>query len=166
LDFPKFQKLVEDRAGFRTMENATASGEYFSDSCGDMYNFFLKIGPGAIIEDISYFTTGCGFGTATCSLVVGLAKGKTVDEAAQISTGDIENALSGYPEKKKDYPQRALEALHVALDDYKQKVASGSVPDYGSMPAPERNVQPVAETDPTPAPTQQTDDGKLLIKLR
>ncbi len=82
MNFPKFQRLVEDRTGFRTMENATASGEYFSDSCGDMYNFFLKIGPGAVIEDISYFTTGCGFGTATCSLVVDLAKGKTIDEAA------------------------------------------------------------------------------------
>lgn len=166
MDFPKFQKLVEERSGFRTMENPTASGEYFSDSCGDMYNFFLKVGPGAVIEDISYFTTGCGFGTATCSLVIDLAKGKTVDEAAHISTGDIESALSGYPEKKKDYPQRALEALHVAIDDYKQKVASGAVPDYGAMPAPERTVQPVAETVPTPAPSQQSDDGKLLIKLR
>jgi nitrogen fixation NifU-like protein len=149
------------------MENPTASGEYFSDSCGDMYNFFLKIGPGAIIEDISYFTTGCGFGTATCSLMVDLAKGKTIDEALAITTDDVENQLGGYPEKKKDYPQRAIEALHVAIDDYKQKVESGAVPDYGAMPAPPREpaAQPVAETLPTPAP-QQTDDGKLLIKLR
>jgi len=149
------------------MENPTASGEYFSDSCGDMYNFFLKIGPGAIIEDISYFTTGCGFGTATCSLMVDLAKGKTIDEALAITTDDVERQLGGYPEKKKDYPQRAIEALHVALDDYKQKVASGAIPDYASMPAPARepSTQPVAETLPTPAP-QQTDDGKLLIKLR
>ncbi len=84
MNFPKFQRLVEERTGFRTMENATASGEYFSDSCGDMYNFFLKVGPGAVIEDISYFTTGCGFGTATCSLVVELAKGKTIDEASRL----------------------------------------------------------------------------------
>lgn len=164
MDFPKFQRLVEERAGFRTMENATASGEYFSDSCGDMYNFFLKIGPGAIIEDISYFTTGCGFGTATCSLMVDLAKGKTIDEAASISTDDIESALGGYPEKKKDYPQRAIEALHVALDDYKQKVASRAVPDYGAMPAVRPDTTPVAETVPEPAPP--TEDGKLLIKLR
>lgn len=164
MDFPKFQRLVEERAGFRTMENATASGEYFSDSCGDMYNFFLKIGPGAIIEDISYFTTGCGFGTATCSLVVDLAKNKTVEEAAAISTEDIERALDGYPEKKKDYPQRAIEALHVALDDYKQKVASGTIPDYGAMPgAAHRKPEPVAQSvQPTPP---QTEDGKLLIKL-
>ncbi|HLI96455.1 MAG TPA: iron-sulfur cluster assembly scaffold protein [Candidatus Baltobacteraceae bacterium] len=164
MNFPKFQRLVEDRTGFRTMENATASGEYFSDSCGDMYNFFLKVGPGAVIEDISYFTTGCGFGTATCSLVVDLAKGKTIDEAAAIGADDIESALDGYPEKKKDYPQRALEALHVALDDYRQKVASGSIPDYGAMPAPERQAESVAQTAPPEPP--QTEDGKLLIKLR
>jgi len=160
MDFPKFQKLVEERSGFKTMENATASGEYFSDSCGDMYNFFLKIGPGAIVEDISYFTTGCGFGTATCSLVVDLAKGKTVDEAFALTEAEVEAQLGGYPEKKKDYPQRALEALRVAIDDYRTKVSSGAVPDYGAMPAPERKAEPVAQQAPPPV-----DDGKLLIKL-
>ncbi len=164
MDFPKFQRLVEERAGFRTMENATASGEYFSDSCGDMYNFFLKVGPGAIIEDISYFTTGCGFGTATCSLVVDAAKGKTIEEAAAITTGDIEGALGGYPEKKKDYPQRALEALHVAIDDYRTKVAGGAIPDFGSMPAPERQEQAAPAQEA--APSAPADDEKILIKLR
>jgi nitrogen fixation protein NifU and related proteins len=166
MDFPKFQKLVEERTGFRTMEKPTASGEYFSDSCGDMYNFFLKVGPGAVIEDISYFTTGCGFGTATCSLVVDLAQGKTIDEAAAISTSEVENLLGGYPEKKKDYPERALEALHVALDDYRAKVASGAIPDFSAMPKPERTAPaPVAEAPAAPAPVA-TDDGKVLIKLR
>ena len=165
MDFPKFQRLVEERTGFRTMEKPTASGEYFSDSCGDMYNFFLKIGPGAIIEDMSYFTTGCGFGTATCSLMVELAKGKTIDEASMISADDVERQLGGYPEKKKDYPSRAIEALHVAIDDYRRKVASGDIPDYSTMPVPNRAEQPVAETLPTAAPQSAAQDGKLLIKL-
>lgn len=162
MDFPKFQRLVEERSGFRTMENPTASGEYFSDSCGDMYNFFLKVGPGAVIEDISYFTTGCGFGTATCSLVVELAKGKSIDEAAAITGADIERELDGYPEKKKDYPERALEALQVAIGDYRGKVAAGALPDYSAMPRP-------ASASPAPAqagPTNGAGDGKLLIKLR
>ncbi len=152
------------------MENPTASGEYFSDSCGDMYNFFLKVGPGAVIEDISYFTTGCGFGTATCSIMVELAKGKTIDQALAITTQDIENALDGYPEKKKDYPERALEALRVAIDDYNAKVANGSVSDYAAMqPAATPAPQPVAETIPTPAPeavANNNDEGKVLIRLR
>ena len=161
MDFAKFQRLVEERTGFKTMDNPTASGEYFSDSCGDMYNFFLKIGPGAVIEDISYFTTGCGFGTATCSLVVDLAKGKTIDEAAAISEADVEKELDGYPEKKKDYPQRALEALHVAIDDYRKKVSQGDVPDFSAMPAAPRAAQAVSSAAAAP----QTQDGKILIKL-
>jgi len=160
LDFPKFQRLVEERTGFATMEDATASGEYFSDSCGDMYNFFLKVGPGVVIEDISYFTTGCGFGTATCSLVVDLAKHKTVDEALAISEADIERQLGGYPEKKKDYPGRALEALKIAIDDYRAKVAAGTVPDFSLMPPRQRAAEPAAQQAQAPA-----DDGKILIKL-
>jgi NifU-like protein involved in Fe-S cluster formation len=169
MNFPKFQKLVEDRTGFRTMENPTASGEYFSDSCGDMYNFFLKVGPGAVIEDISYFTTGCGFGTATCSLVVELARGKTIDEAAALSEAEIEAQLDGYPEKKKDYPERALEALRVALDDYRAKVAAGTVPDFSAMPRSEKPVEQAAQPEriagPAPIEAAPTDDGKILIKL-
>jgi NifU-like protein involved in Fe-S cluster formation len=163
MDFPKFQRLVEERSGFRTMENATASGEYFSDSCGDMYNFFLKVGPGAVIEDITYFTTGCGFGTATCSLVVGIAKGKTIDEAAAITAGDIERELDGYPEKKKDYPERALEALQVAITDYRGKVASGAVPDYATIP---RAQESAATPEPATPSSNGADGGKLIINLR
>jgi nitrogen fixation NifU-like protein len=167
VDFAKFQSLVEARPGFHTMDQPTASGEYFSDSCGDMYNFFLKVGPGAVIEDISYFTTGCGFGTATCSLVVALAKGKTIEEASAIANGDIEAQLGGYPEKKKDYPERALEALKVAIDDYHAKVASGAVPDYATMPAAARAA--TISVSPSPvqaAPAAAEADGKVLIRLR
>lgn len=119
-----------------------------------------------MIEDISYFTTGCGFGTATCSLVVGLAKGKTIDEAAVISASEIERELDGYPEKKKDYPERALEALQVAIADYRAKVASGAIPDYGRMPRTAASA--AAKAEPVaPAPSGNgADDGKLLIKLR
>jgi len=119
MDFPKFQDLVTKRTGFAQMENPTATGEYFSDSCGDMYTFYLKIGDAERIDDISYFTTGCGFGVATCAILTDLAKGKTVSEAESITTEQIENYLGGYPERKKDYPVRVLEALHVALSNYR-----------------------------------------------
>ena len=174
MNFAKFQELVEKRTGFRTMENPMASGEYFSDSCGDMYTYYLKVGPGDVIEDVSYFTTGCGFGTATCSLLVDLAQGKTLDQAYAISEADIEAELDGYPEKKKDYPERSIAALRAAIDDFRAKRASGAITDRmleearaefagqraAAMPGNGKTSQD-EQNEPSVAP----DDGKLLIKL-
>ena len=168
MNFPKFQALVEQRAGFRTMENPMASGEYFSDSCGDMYTYYLKVGPGDVIEDVSYFTTGCGFGTATCSLLVDLAQGKTVDEAYAIGDADLEAELDGYPEKKKDYPGRSIAALRAALDDYRKKRAAGTITDAmlaeAKAEADSARASAPATVPPAPA-APPSDNGKLLIKL-
>lgn len=120
MDFPKFQELVTNRQGFAQMENPSATGEYFSDSCGDMYTFYVKIGPEERIDDISYFTTGCGFGVATCAIVTSLAKGRTVSEAEQMTAKEIEDFLGGYPERKRDYPERVLEALRITLGNYRK----------------------------------------------
>jgi len=129
MDFPKFQELVTNRYGFAQMQNPTATGEYFSDSCGDMYTFYLKIGPDERIEDISYFTTGCGFGVATCAIVTQLVQGKTVSEAERVSTADVEAFLGGYPERKKDYPERVLEALRITIENYRKASAPTSAAD-------------------------------------
>jgi NifU-like protein involved in Fe-S cluster formation len=177
VNFAKFQELVEKRTGFRTMDNPMASGEYFSDSCGDMYTYYLKVGPGDVIEDVSYFTTGCGFGTATCSLLVDLAHGKTLDAAYAITDADIEAQLGGYPEKKKDYPERSRLALQAAIDDFRSKRAAGSITDAmlsqaaataaaaraASLPGNGRTSQD-EQQDAGPV-AAATDDGKVLIKL-
>ncbi len=174
MNFPKFQELVEKRTGFRTMENPMASGEYFSDSCGDLYTYFLKVGPGDVIEDVSYFTTGCGFGTATCSLLVDLALGKTLDRAYAIDDAEIEAELDGYPEKKKDYPSRSIAALRAAIDDFRAKRAAGKITD--DMLAQARAEAATSRTATAPgngrtsqdeaqAPNLGTGDDKVLIKL-
>jgi nitrogen fixation NifU-like protein len=173
VNFVKFQELVEKRAGFRTMENPHASGEYFSDSCGDMYTYYLKVGPGDVIEDISYFTTGCGFGTATCSLLVDLALGKTLDAAYAITDADIEAELDGYPEKKKDYPERSRAALRAAIDDFRAKRAAGKITDAMLASAHDESAVKAATApgngktsqDEAAGPQLGADDGKVLIKL-
>jgi NifU-like protein involved in Fe-S cluster formation len=177
VDFQKFQKLVELRTGFRTMDDPMASGEYFSDSCGDMYTYFLKVGPGEVIEDVSYFTTGCGFGTATCSLLVELARGKTLDQALAITDEDIMAALGGYPEKKRDYPERSRIALQAAIADYRQKRAAGEITDAmleaahaeAALQAPPPVVDVPAEVEhiaPAGPRIIANDGGKLTISLR
>jgi nitrogen fixation NifU-like protein len=178
MDFNKFQQLVEHRTGFRTMDDAMATGEYFSDSCGDMYAYYLKVGPGEVIEDVSYFTTGCGFGTATCSLLVELVRGKTLDEAMAITDADIEAALGGYPEKKKDYPERSRLALYAAIDDYRKKRSAGQITDAMLEQARATAAAAALSTLPGTGKTSQDeaeqagprviadDGGKLTISLR
>ena len=129
MDFPKFQELVTNRTGFAQMADPTATGEYFSDSCGDMYTIYLKVDASERIEDISYFTTGCGFGIATCAILTELAKGKTVDEASAITPDQIEAFLGGYPERKKDYPERVLEALRITIENYRKGSKAGTAAD-------------------------------------
>jgi nitrogen fixation NifU-like protein len=174
VNFAKFQELVEKRTGFRTMENPMASGEYFSDSCGDMYTYYLKVGPGDVIEDVSYFTTGCGFGTATCSLLVDLALGKTLDRAYAIDDAEIEAQLGGYPEKKKDYPGRSIAALHTAIDDFRAKRAAGTITDEMMERARTEAAAGRTATQAGNGRTSQDeaqeariddDQGKVLIKL-
>ena len=174
MNFAKFQKLVEDRTGFRTMENPMASGEFFSDSCGDMYTYYLQVGPGDVIEDVSYFTTGCGFGTATCSLLVELVRGKTLDEALAIGDQEIMDALDGYPDKKKDYPERSRLALKAAIDDYRAKRAAGKITDdmlaraAAVAAATRAATQPgngKTSQDENAAPKVLDDSGKVTIKL-
>jgi nitrogen fixation NifU-like protein len=178
MDFQKFQQLVEHRTGFRTMENPMATGEYFSDSCGDMYTYYLKVGPGDVIEDVSYFTTGCGFGTATCSLLVELARGKTIDEALAITDADIEAALGGYPEKKKDYPERSRLALQAAIEDYRAKRAAGAITEamleqarataaVASLATQNGNGKTSQDENETAGPRIiGSEGGKLTISLR
>jgi NifU-like protein involved in Fe-S cluster formation len=165
VNFPKFQDLVEKRSGFRTMENPMATGEYFSDSCGDMYTYYLKVGPGDIIEDVSYFTTGCGFGTATCSLLVDLALGKTLDAAYAIDDATIEAELDGYPEKKKDYPGRSIAALRAAIDDFRAKRAAGKISDEMLERARAEAVAPSTSSGQAEDAKVATGDGMVLIKL-
>jgi len=90
---------------------------------------FLKVGPGDVIEDVSYFTTGCGFGTATCSLLVELVRGKTVDAGRWRSPTPTSKLRWTAIPKEKDYPERSRFALQAAIEDYRKGRAEGRITD-------------------------------------
>ena len=67
-----------------SIEDADAIGEVGNPVCGDIIKLYLKI-KDDVIEDIKFKTFGCGAAIATSSMVTELVKGKTLDEALQIS---------------------------------------------------------------------------------
>ena len=60
--------------------------------CGDQMKMFLKIDPKTDkITDIRWKTYGCASAIASTSALSELAKGKTLDEALNITAEDIDN---------------------------------------------------------------------------
>ena len=72
-----------------------------------------------IIEDIKFETLGCAAAIATSSMITDLAKGKTLDEAMKITNKDVAESLEGLPPMKMHCSNLAADALHRAIEDYK-----------------------------------------------
>jgi NifU-like protein involved in Fe-S cluster formation len=115
MNFEKFDAIQKDRPHLREMPDATAVGDYRNQGCGDGYRVFLKVDRQGVIREASFTTTGCGFGLAALSLACAAAEGKTLEEAERLRPEDIEQGVEGFPERRKNYPESALEALRVAI---------------------------------------------------
>lgn len=107
------------------IKDADGIGKVGNPVCGDIMHIYIKIGKNEkgeeIIEDIKFKTLGCAAAIATSSMITGLAKGKTLAEARDISKKDIATALEGLPPIKMHCSNLAADALHSAILDYYTK---------------------------------------------
>jgi nitrogen fixation NifU-like protein len=74
-----------------------------------------------VLTDVKFKTFGCVVAISTSTMVTQLAKGKTVEEALAISNEDVQGALEGLPKGKDRCSGFALDALHKAIEDYRNK---------------------------------------------
>ena len=109
------------------MEDASGVGTVGNAKCGDIMRIYIKV-EGDVITDVKFKTFGCGAAIATSSKATELVKGKTLDEALQITNKMVMDALGGLPPVKVHCSVLAEEALHAAIQDYKDKLAGGEKP--------------------------------------
>jgi nitrogen fixation NifU-like protein len=76
---------------------------------------------GGRIEDVKFKTFGCGAAIATSSMVTELVKGKTIEEALQVTNRDVAEALDGLPPIKMHCSLLAEEGIKAAIEDYRAK---------------------------------------------
>ena len=82
---------------------------------------YLDIDGQGIIQDVKFKTFGCAAAVATSSMATELVKGKTVQEALQVTNQAVCEALDGLPPIKVHCSLLAEEAIHAALWDYAEK---------------------------------------------
>jgi len=102
------------------IENADGVGTVGNPVCGDLMTIYIKV-KDDVIEDIKFKTFGCGAAIATSSMVTEMAMGKTLEEALKISRNDVADNLEGLPPVKMHCSNLAADALHAAIDNYKEK---------------------------------------------
>ena len=82
------------------IEDADGIGEVGNAKCGDIMRMYLKIDENQVITDVKFNTFGCGSAIATSSMATELIKGKTVQEALELSNKAVVEALDGLPVHK------------------------------------------------------------------
>ena len=102
------------------IENADGVGTVGNPVCGDLMTIYIKVKDDKI-EDIKFKTFGCGAAIATSSMVTEMAMGKTLEEAMKITRNDVAENLEGLPPVKMHCSNLAADALHAAIDNYKEK---------------------------------------------
>ena len=102
------------------IKDADGVGTVGNPTCGDLMTMYIKVKDNKI-EDVKFKTFGCGAAIATSSMTTELAKGKTIEEALNISRAEVAENLGGLPPIKMHCSNLAADALHEAIKDYKTK---------------------------------------------
>lgn len=101
--------------------DADGMGEVGNMKCGDIMRIYIKVNEQDVIEDIKFRTFGCGAAIATSSVVTEMVKGKTLAEALEVTNKQVAAELGGLPENKLHCSNLAADALHKAIEDYRNK---------------------------------------------
>ena len=110
------------------IENASGVGTVGNAKCGDIMKIYIKVENDAIV-DVKFKTFGCGAAIATSSRATEMVMGKTIDEALKVTNKMVADSLGGLPAVKMHCSVLAEEALHAAIQDYKDKLERGESPE-------------------------------------
>ena len=99
---------------------SVGTGLVGAPACGDVMKLQIKVGDGDVIEDAKFKTFGCGSAIASSSLATEMLKGKTLDEAMDITNSTIVEELN-LPPVKIHCSVLAEDAIKAAVADLKSK---------------------------------------------
>ena len=102
------------------IDDADGVGEVGNAKCGDIMKIYITV-DNNIITDVKFNTFGCGSAIASSSMATEMIKGKSLDDALELTNKAVAEALDGLPAHKMHCSVLAEEAIKAAIDDYKEK---------------------------------------------
>ena len=104
------------------LENPDGIAKEGSPACGDMVQLHLKVDEKEQkITDIKFRSYGCASNIATGSIITEMAKGRSIEEAKNITWKQAADELGGLPAVKNHCSVLAVDALKEAIRDYEEK---------------------------------------------
>jgi nitrogen fixation NifU-like protein len=103
-----------------TIPDADGEALVGNSVCGDLMKVYIKVKNNRL-EEIRFQTFGCAAAIASASLGSEMAKGMTLEQAMTLTNEDVAKALGGLPEHKMHCSNLVADALHKAIEDYKNK---------------------------------------------
>ena len=102
-------------------DDNVGTGLVGAPECGDVMKLQIKVDDETgIIEDAKFKTFGCGSAIAASSLATEWVRGRTVNEAMELSNTEIVEEIS-LPPVKIHCSVLAEDAIKAAINDYKEK---------------------------------------------
>lgn len=92
--------------------------------CGDLMDIYIRVKDDVIVE-IKFETFGCGSAVATSSMITEMVKGKTLDEAYEVTKAEVAEELDGLPPIKMHCSNLAADALKKAIDNWRKGLRVG-----------------------------------------
>jgi Fe-S cluster assembly scaffold IscU len=105
---------------FHSHETNIGTGLVGAPACGDVMKLQIKVNDTGKIVDAKFKTFGCGSAIASSSLSTEWIKGKTLDEAINITNQDIASHLK-LPPVKLHCSMLAEDAIKSAIKDFEKK---------------------------------------------